>query len=229
LLSVRPAIDPEVGTPAPTAAQSVLLEPQPAQPAATTSPSPEAEPQAADIPLPPIEHESVRMEDAAPVPPADGKPGGTNTRRPGLGPQGPIDHERQHRIQVRIGARGEETAYEAERRRLAGAGRDPGIVVWRSKDHPLAPYDIESMDDDGQRIYIEVKATTADDPHDAFEISEGELLLAFAKRSSYYIYRVTSAHTAQPIITRFRDPIGRLQENSASLRLSGAKLHFLRG
>ncbi len=47
------------------------------------------------------------------------------------------------------------------------------------------------------------------------------------KRSSYYIYRVTSAHTATPAIERYRDPVGRLHDNTARLRLSGARLTFL--
>ena len=128
---------------------------------------------------------------------------------------------------MKIGTRGEEAVFEAERKRLVNLGRDAGLVVWTSKTHPFAAYDIESMDGDGHRIYIEVKSTTADDPYEAFEISESELLIAVAKRSNYYIYRVTSAHTARPVITRFQDPIGRLQESTAHLRLSGARLSFL--
>jgi len=46
------------------------------------------------------------------------------------------------------------------------------------------------------------------------------------KRSNYYIYRVTSAHTDRPTITRFKDPIRRLNEHSAHLRLAGAHLAF---
>ena len=106
-------------------------------------------------------------------------------------------------------------------------GRDPALVVWRSRAHEYAPYDIESQDHDGQQIYIEVKSTTSDDPSDPFEISDAELLFAMQKRSSYYIYRVTSAHTATPAIERYRDPIGRLHDNTARLRLSGARLTFL--
>src|SRR5207244_8863163 len=107
-----------------------------------------------------------------------------------------------------------EAVFEAEKRRLVARGLDPKHVVWRSKTHETAPHDIESLDDDGQQIYIEVKATTSDDPFEPFPISEGELLQAMQKRSNYYIYRVTSAHTDRPTITRFKDPIRRLNEHS---------------
>ncbi len=92
----------------------------------------------------------------------------------GLGPAGPVDFARREQIQRRIGRRGEEAAYYGERRRLERMGFDPNAVVWRSERHPFAPYDIESLDEDGQRIYIEVKATSAEDPSEPFEISDAE-------------------------------------------------------
>jgi hypothetical protein len=144
----------------------------------------------------------------------------------GLGPLGPFDHEAAQRLQRRIGKRGERAVYEAERRRLIALGRDPNVVVWRSREHEFAPYDLESQDLDSQLIYIEVKSTTSADPCDPFEISEAELLFALQKRSNYYIYRVTEAHTATPAITRYQDPIGRLRDNTAQLRLRGARFAF---
>ncbi|HEV2360430.1 MAG TPA: DUF3883 domain-containing protein, partial [Acidimicrobiales bacterium] len=89
--------------------------------------------------------------------------------------------------------------------------------------------DIESIDEDGQRIYIEVKSTVSDDPAGAFEISEAELLFALRHRSRYYVYRVTQAHTKRPSIMRFQDPIGRIHDHTARLRLSGARITFLSG
>jgi len=144
----------------------------------------------------------------------------------GLGPSGPVDHEARERSQREIGRRGEEVAYHAERVRLERLGWDPDTVVWRSSERPFAPYDIESLDEDGQRIYIEVKATISSDPTDAFEISEAELQYALQKRSSYYIYRVTEAHTATPLVTRYNDPARRIREDRASISLKGARLSF---
>lgn len=178
-------------------------------------------------PLPPLELGAVEMNDA---PDAHGhlpeRERGPTTYF-GLGLAGAVDFERQHAVQRLIGTRGEEVAYEVERRRITSLGQDPNIVAWRSKEHELAPYDIESLDEDGQRIYIEVKSTTSSDPYDAFEISEAELLFAIEKRDSYYIYRVTEAHTAGPSVLRFRDPVGRLRSSAAKLRMSGARMTFL--
>lgn len=179
--------------------------------------------------LPPIDPSSLQLVDApeeAEVRP----PSGPAVRRPGgLGPSGPVDLEKQDRLQRLIGKRGEEAAFHAERARLEGLGFDPEAVVWRSQEHPYAPYDIESLDADGQRIYIEVKSAASDDPTDAFEISEAELLCALQKRSNYYVYRVTEAHTASPSITRYQDPIARIRAGRAHLRLSGARLAFADG
>jgi hypothetical protein len=184
-------------------------------------------PPAPELPLPEIDHAHVSISDGPAGQQANVV---THGVRPGsLGPAGPIDYEQQARIQRRIGRRGEEAAYEAERRRVQQLGLDPAVVRWVSHERELAPYDIESLDDDGQQLYIEVKSTTSDDPHDAFEISEGELLFALRKRSQYCVYRVTEAHLAIPSITRFRDPIGRLNDDRARIRLSGARLTFLPG
>jgi hypothetical protein len=189
--------------------------------------SDESESTESQVELPELDHDAVSMTDGAEPDEREGEDAGRRRRPPGLGPPGPVDHERQQRVQLRIGRRGEEAVYEAERRRLLALRRDPALVVWRSRERELAPYDIESLDEDGQQIYIEVKSTTSDDPYDPFEISEAELILALQKRSRYYIYRVTDAHTASPSITRFRDPIHRLHHNTARLRLSGARLTFL--
>jgi hypothetical protein len=103
-------------------------------------------------------------------------------------------------------------------------GFDPDAVVWRSERHPFAPYDIESLDEDGQRIYIEVKATSAEDPSEPFEISDAELRCALREGERYFIYRVTLAHTAAPHVTRYADPLQLVRLGHAEIRLSGARL-----
>lgn len=177
-----------------------------------------------DEPLPPIDLEAVTIEDVAageiePLRPGTG--GGV-----GLGPTGPIDHERVDRRQREIGQRGEVAALEAERRRVQAVGLDPSAVVWRSERNPLAPYDIESLDVDGQRIFIEVKATTSEHPSEPFVISQSELLQALRHRSRFYIYRVTRAHTAAPVVLRYQDPARLLAEGKADLHLSDARMRL---
>jgi hypothetical protein len=137
-----------------------------------------------------------------------------------------VDHEAIDRRNRELGRRGEEVAVEAERRSLVLRGLDPMLVVWRSQVHPFAPYDIESLDEDGQRIYIEVKATTSSNPHDPFEISEAELLFALRKHSSYYVYRVTAVDSAAPRIFRFRDPLKWVKDGVAQVRISNARMSF---
>lgn len=179
-------------------------------------------------PLPDIDHDSLSITDAK-VGAGGTDDSGLKSRRGqggGLGPAGPVDHVRRQRIQRTIGRRGEQVVYEAEVRRVQASGQDPRRVVWRSEAHPFAPYDIESIDDDGHTMYIEVKATSGDDPYEAFEISHAELLWALRQRSRYFIYRVTNAHLAVPSITRFQDPVAMLRDGAADLGLSGARLAF---
>lgn len=176
-------------------------------------------------PLPPIDFERVEMTDGATeaVTVVAGPHGGGGG---GLGPAGPVDFARRGFLQRRVGRRGEEASYERERRRLAEIGFDPDAVIWRSKRHPYAPYDIESLDGEGQRIFIEVKATASEDPSDPFEISEAELRCALREGDRYFVYRVTLAHTATPSITRYCDPLRLVRLDHAELRLSGARLAF---
>lgn len=58
----------------------------------------------------------------------------------------PIQSEAEKR---RVGRRGEEVAFMKERERVAGLGLDPDQVIWQSKDDQLAPFDILSVDQDG--------------------------------------------------------------------------------
>ena len=98
----------------------------------------------------------------------------------------------------RIGKRGEEVAYNAERQRLKRLGKNPDSVHWISKVDELSPYDLMSVDEDDQLIWIEVKATRGSDPAEPFYISHAELIEATYRRSRYYVYRVTDVDSACP-------------------------------
>lgn len=127
---------------------------------------------------------------------------------------------------VATGKLGEEIAYRKERERVAAFGGDPDAVFWRSKDDELAPVDIISIDEGGDRIYIEVKATSASDPATPFDISRSELLEAGAYGDRYYIYRVTDTNTATPRVTRWANPMRLIRENQGRLLLSGAQMEL---
>lgn len=107
----------------------------------------------------------------------------------------------------RVGRRGEHAAYLAERRRLAAIGLTPELAVWVSKADELADHDIQSVDEDGDTLYIEVKATKGSDPGAPFLISQRELDLARAHGPRFVIYRVTDVDSAAPCIWRIPDPL----------------------
>lgn len=176
--------------------------------------------------FPPINHDMVAI--SRPPTSGEGTDRSTASRAAGggLGPTGVVNHARQQRYTDAIGLRGEEVVYEAERRQVAACGQDPDCVIWRSREHPLSPYDIESIDGDGHTIYIEVKSTTGEDEGAPFEISSAELWCALKHRSRYFVYRVTNAHLEAPTISIFADPITLVRDGAADLQLSGASLAF---
>ena len=185
----------------------------------TTTTSPEAWVEPTSPPALEDERLTIQFVDPQPVMPPTPRSGGG-----GLGPAGPVDHVADARRAHEVGKRGEEAVLRAERQRVAGFGCDPEAVIWRSERNPFAPYDIESLDEDGQRIYIEVKATISADASAPFLISAAELLEAVKHRSRYFIYRVTDVDSAAPPIWRYQDPVGLLLEGRASLRLSDARM-----
>ena len=173
---------------------------------------------------PPLDHDAVRISDALPgsleptVLPSfrtGGLSGAGTSSAPSI--QNVAENHR-------VGKRGEEAAYHAERRRLRDLNKNPDLVVWVSKTDELAPYDIKSIDEDDQVIYIEVKSTKGNDPSDPFYISHAELLEAIFYRDRYYIYRVTKVDSVAPEITRASDPLLRIKEGNGRLLL--AKAHM---
>ncbi len=214
LLDTSSADDQQQDQEAPTIASPDALTPQ----------TPKDATSGASFEMPDLDLEHIKIVDAA--------PGAVMKRAPrpsftgGLGPTSPVDHAQREQLQRELGHRGEKAAIAAERQRLGEHGIDPSAVVWRSETHEFAPYDIESIDVDGQRIYIEVKATTDDDPCAPFNISAAELQWALNKGDRYYIYRVTDINSAEPLVTRFRDPVHWLSDGRAIIRLSDATMRF---
>ena len=191
-----------------------------------TDATPEDERETADEsePLPDLDPEGITISDVEPdeVERHDGR--GGRGGGAGLGPTGPVDHEELDRRQREMGTRGEAAAFEKEKQRVQAFGGDPTAVLWRSKRNPFAPHDIESLDEDGQRIFIEVKSTSESEPSRPFPITHSELMQALKHRSRFYIYRVTSVDTATPAVHRYRDPARLLAEGKADIRLSDASM-----
>ena len=116
---------------------------------------------------------------------------------------------------TRLGERGEEWAYAAERERLEGLGLDPDALErkkrleWVSSRDKYAKYDIRSVNRvDGQleEIYIEVKSTSGQDR--TVQWSIGEFQLAYSAGDRYWLYwvaHVDRKRPNQPI--RYQNPI----------------------
>lgn len=176
---------------------------------------------------PPINYSAVRMVDAIPQMVEEDE-GSTRRSRDGLivtrnscAPSIQTDSEKR-----RIGKRGEEVVYNKERERLLEIGLNPDSVVWHSATDELAPFDILSFDADGQRIYIEVKATTSSDPREPFYISKSELVEAGEHGDRYYIYRVTDVDTEGPVVTRWANPLRLVKSGQARLIMATAQMEL---
>jgi hypothetical protein len=183
-----------------------------------SQPLPKADP-------PAIDFSAVRIVDGVP----GERPYTGTTKTNGYGERGRNGHSTAPSILTdeenrRIGKRGEEVVYHAERERLNKLGKNPDSVRWVSKVDELSPYDIVSMDEDGQLIYLEVKSTKGPDPTDTFYISQRELIEATVRRSRYYIYRVTEVDSAIPAITRWSDPLGLIKDGKGHLLLAKAQM-----
>lgn len=87
-----------------------------------------------------------------------------------------------------IGDIGEEIVVRNEKKRLLELGiqKDPIQV---SKENDSLGYDIISYDENGEEIYIEVKATTGGQ-NVAFDISNNEVEVSAEKGNRYFIYRI---------------------------------------
>ena len=176
---------------------------------------------------PPVDFSSVEIVDGVSDAPSESEPSKRNGHYIGGGRGASKTlHVQTDEENRRIGKRGEEVAYHAERGRLKDLGKNPDSVHWISRVDESSPYDMMSVDGDDQLIYIEVKSTKSADPTDAFYISQAELIEATHRRSRFYIYRVTDVDTAIPSITRWADPLGLIKEGKGRLLLAKAQMAF---
>ncbi|HBB98592.1 MAG TPA: hypothetical protein DC054_24680 [Blastocatellia bacterium] len=132
-----------------------------------------------------------------------------------------MDLQRNSEQDRAVGRRGEEIVLLVERIRVRELGFAEDRVRWIAKDFPTADYDILSVDDDGEDLVIEVKATTGTDGR--FHWSRAEFQRALESRERYLLYRVFLATSCAPVVRAFRDPINIL--SIGSLRLDVEVLH----
>ena len=119
----------------------------------------------------------------------------------------------------RVGRAGEEHVYNFEYKKLMDQGREDLAkqIVKQYEDLSYFPgYDIKSFNEDGEKIYIEVKSTVSKGK-DYFEISDNEVLAAKSLKDSYFIYQVTDALANPKISARVRNPMKYVEENKILL------------
>jgi hypothetical protein len=139
---------------------------------------------------------------------------------------GGIDWDRSTETARANGRRGEAWAFIQEKTRLELLGLDPQVVQWISNIDEAANHDLKSLDEDGEPIFIEVKATDSSDPTTPFEISSGELAMANRHRNRYFVYHVLDVNAEAPQIIRYRDPLGRIQKGLGDLRTLRASMRL---
>ena len=95
----------------------------------------------------------------------------------------------------KVGDAGEIHVYKYEKNKLINADREDlaNRIIKQYEDLSSFPgYDIQSFDENGNKIYIEVKSTK-NKKKNYFEISVNEIKASIELGDSYYIYQVTNA------------------------------------
>jgi len=128
--------------------------------------------------------------------------GGTKDGTSSWTPPSPPDDQWQREV----GEHGEEIIYRQELNRARAMGYPESRVVWVAKENPATDFDILSVDDDGEDLWIEVKSTTGRGGR--FRWPKAEFVKAIEKRNRYILWRVYEADTTTPSIKPFRDPVG---------------------
>lgn len=125
------------------------------------------------------------------------------------------DYEKEARKLKRLGDRGEKIVMDIERIRLTNAGRlDLLEKIDRvSLKSDSFGYDILSFDTDGNKRYVEVKATRAKVGTANFFFTANELRTA-KELDNYYIYMVYDVTSENPKVWAIRNPFNPENKNT---------------
>ena len=105
--------------------------------------------------------------------------------------------------------------YLVERARVRTLGGPEERVVWVAESNPASDFDIESVDEDGKRIFIEVKSTTGSDGR--FHWSLAEFQRALQERNRDLLCRVYRANSLSPVVRQFRNPVSLMSRGALHL------------
>jgi hypothetical protein len=124
------------------------------------------------------------------------------------------------------GRLGEEFALRAERRRLRQAGK-PRLaerVRWISQESIGEGYDILSFETNGEKRYIEVKATTSQ--QNSFDMSANEWNKCQTARDSYYVYFIKGVRNV-PSLRKLCNPCRLEQEGQVRKLCTGWRVTLI--
>jgi hypothetical protein len=105
----------------------------------------------------------------------------------------------------RLGKRGENIVYNLEKDFLIKKGLPTKKLIHVSLKNDRLGFDIQSLDEEGNIKYIEVKTTRRKKGDTSFIITDNEKETAESLKN-YYIYIVFEGHTTKPKIWRIREP-----------------------
>ena len=128
---------------------------------------------------------------------------------------------RDEELDRKIGRRGEEIIYRLEQSRIRELGYPEDRVVWVSESDPGADFDIQSVDEDGKTLFIEVKSTTGSDGK--FHWSMPEFQCALQERNRYILYRVYKANDRSPVYRAFRNPVSLMSRGALHLDIESLR------
>ena len=115
----------------------------------------------------------------------------------------------------KVGDAGEKHVYKREYNYLKDIGRQDLAekIVKQYEDKSSYPgYDIQSFDENGNKIFIEVKSTKSK-KKDFFEISDNEIKAAKYYKDQFYIYQVVNALVDPKIDARIKNPISYIDQD----------------
>ena len=115
----------------------------------------------------------------------------------------------------KVGDAGEKHVYKREYNYLKDIGRQDLAekIVKQYEDKSSYPgYDIQSFDEKGNKIFIEVKSTKSK-KKDYFEISDNEINAAKYYKDQFYIYQVINALVDPKIDVRIKNPISYIDQD----------------
>ena len=138
------------------------------------------------------------------------------------------DHRTYSKPSKKVGDAGEKHVYEYERNKLLKIDRSDlaDKIVKQFEDLSSYPgYDIQSFDEHGNKIYIEVKSTKTK-KKSFFEISDNEVSSARKYGEYYHIYHVTDALIDPKIKRIIKNPLSYVEENKILLEPWIYKLKF---